>query len=483
MEQFNDPNVALGAASQAEMFSLFQQVMKDITAGHPTPSYAGGGNLGPLMYQDISGTLSIAGYKTDHIKMWPKVPRAKDNLRNTVHEYTRQSDYGADIPFYAAEGGIGPKIDVEIERLFAKCRFMSHIRRVSHPAGLINPIIGPAKDAVEKANWDASRWQLRQLERGIFFGDSAVNPDSIDGLKKAAADYGNVYDMKGQPIDTNVLYGITVDQIEKRFANPDTIWMNFTAKQDLAQAFYGHVKYDVQPGQQAQLNGGANALGLVGPEKLLKFEPNVFLAPEGALPDGAAGADEPSVPVIKTQPTAGAPGGSETSVFVDGDGGAYKYRITAFGSTGSNGGITGYSTQVESDPVTVAAGEKVTFVITKPGSNSVVFYRIERTKPGGTTFYKIKDVRQNFSGSAVADTTVTDLNEDRPDCTSMFILNHDPEIFIWQQLLGFTRIPLAMTEQTGLKQPFAFVLYGMLEVMLPSKIFVVKNVGREVTAS
>jgi hypothetical protein len=476
--QFADRDVLNGGFPSTELMSMYQQVMKDIMAGHPVPGYTGGGALGPLMLQDISGTLSVAGYKTKHIKFWPRVQKAPDKLHNTVHEFTRQRDYGDDLPFYTAEGGIGPRVDVSIERLFAKCRFMSHIRRVSHAAGLINPIIGPAKDAVEKANWDASRWQLRQLERGLFFGDSTTNPESIDGLKHACEIEGNVYDMQGAAIDTDALYNITVTLIQNKFGDPDAIWMDYTAKQDLAKVFHNYVKYDIQPGvTAANINGGVNAIGLIGPEKLVKFEPNVFLAPDGAPSDTALGADQPATPTIKVQPAAT---GDAASKFNSDDEGNYYYKVVAFGSTGDNGGVTGCSAPVTSSVVAVTEGDKVALTITKPGSDSVVFYRVYRTKPGGSVYYKVFDVRQSYSEGAVADTVITDYNEYRPDTTTMFVVEHDPEIFIWQQLMGFTRIPFAMTEQTGLKQPFAYVLYGMLEVMVPSKIYMIKNVGREV---
>lgn len=480
MSEF-DQGAVLGQLGNSEMLAMYQQILKDISAGHPVPTYGGGGSLGPLMYQDISPTLSLAGYKTKHIKFWPKVPKAKDVLKNTVHEYTRQTDYGQDLPFYSSEGGIGPRIDVEVERLFAKCRFMSHIRRVSHPAGLINPIIGPAKDAIEKANWDASRWQLRQIERGVFFGDSSVNPDSIDGLYSQICGYNNgsnVVDMKGQPLNTNKVYEAIVTLIQDKFGAPETFWLDYRAKQDLSQTIHAHVKYDIQNGQSADnMKGGANATAIVGPDGDVNLEPNVFLAADGAPMSGAQGADYPATPTIDTEPTAGS--GGTRSVFIEGDAGTYRYKVVAFGSTGDNGGVTGCSAAVTSDPVSVAKGDAVTFIIAAPESNSVVFYRIYRTKPGGAKYFKIAEVRQAFDGPSPDDTTVVDYNEDRPDTGKGFLVEHDEEIFIWRQLAGFTRIPLAMTEQTGLKQPFVYLLYGMLEVMLPSKLWVFKNIGYE----
>jgi hypothetical protein len=476
-----DSGLDAGVLGQGQMESEFREFLKmqkDLAAGLPVPAYDGGGSGFPLMFHSVQGTLASTVFTEKHIRFWPTVPKARENLINTVHEYSRQTSRGDEMDFFASEGGIGPLVDSAFERLYAKCKFMSHTRRVSHVMSLINPLIG-GKNALEVANVDASRWTLRNLERMNFFGNEATNPAAFTGLLWSIVNRqpGNVTDAKGSFADTAAIYSAVVSLIQDHWGSPTKIWMDYNAKADFGLEYLPYVKYDMNPAQTmgAKVHGGLEALGLNGPDGVLGFEPDAFLKPV-PLPASLAaiaptGQTPPAAPTYAVQPD-----GSVTdaaSVFETGDAGTYYYYVRAVGSNGC-----GLSQIVKSNAVVVAAGKKVTFTITAPGSDNVVYYEIYRCKPGGSSYWKILEVRQTYSQGVVANTVVTDLNEWRPDTTCMFIVQPDIDIYVWQQLLPFTRIPFPMTEQSGLRIPQVYAMYGMLEVQVPEKLWVIKNVGR-----
>ena len=468
----------VGQGQMEKEFRDFLRLQKDLAAGLPVPSYDGGGTGFPLMFHSVQGTLASTIFTEQHMRFWPTIPHAGEPLINTVHEYSRETSVGDEMDFFAAEGGIGPLVDATFERLYTKCKFMSHTRRVSHVMSLINPLIG-GKNALEIANVKAALWTRRNLEKMSFFGNEATNPSAFTGLLWSIVNRAssNVYDAKGKFPKTGDLYQSVTHLIQDRYAFPRKMWMDYNAKADFGLEYLPYVKYDMNPAQTmgAKVHGGLEALGLNGPAGVLGFEPDVFLAPV-KLPTSLSaiapiGQTPPAVPVIGTQPTASVT--DPTSVFEAADVGAYSYYVRAVGTSG-----IGLSAFVHTSAVSVVAGKIVSFVITAPSIDNVVYYEVYRCKPDGTDFWKILEVRQAYTGSAVADTTVTDKNEWRPDTTCIFILQPDIEIYVWQQLLPFTRIPFPMTEQSGLRIPQVYCMYGMLEVQVPEKLAVYKNVGR-----
>jgi hypothetical protein len=470
MDFANNPMLDLGY-NQPSM-QEFVQLQKALEAGWPAPSYTGGGAGWPLLPQSIQMTLAWATAQMEHVRLWKAFPKELGRIGSTIHEYSRQAGLGSNLDFAMAEGDVGPIVDSEFERLFAKVRFMSHIRSVSNPMTLLKPLVG-ANDAIEKANYDAAIWQAVTLENALFFGDDNIHPYSVNGLRRACEDVNHVADMRGLPLDTDKVYDYIVSLVEPpNYGLPTHLWTSVGVKADFGKIGGTHVRFNVPPGLAAKgdFKLGIEATGIIGPMGDVPFEPDVFLSPKQAANTVAIGQNIPNTPAWEAQGAPADAGSDVASQFTADDAGNYIYKVVACGPKGKSAPLT-------SSPTAVASGHKISMTIAAPAGTTVHYYTIYRTKKGGAASanFEIARVKQATSnGSAIA-TTFVDKNENLPDTSWAFLVEMKPEVMVWKQLLDFARIPLAMTE---LRQPFAYVLYGMPIIEVPTKLYAFKNIGR-----
>ena len=456
-----------GSVDMNEFARIQAELRKSMDVQYPVPGYTGGGVGAPLMPQSIENSLAWATLQNKHIKLWDRVPKPGDRLTSTVHEFTRQDDIGPDLEGWAPEGVVGPSVDSDLTRLFQKVRYLSHIREVTDAASQVS-ILGPSPNMVAKVTADATLFMLKMVEWSLFFGDSAINPHSIDGLYASCSGVGNVYDNRGAAISPQLLYDISASLIDPPiYGFPDTVWMPVKVQTDLSKIGGDYLRYPgFRPGDtNGEVKVGLRASSLIGPMGDIGFEPSVFLAPTGGPASVAVGEDAPSPPTVAA--VAGAVG-AETSLFTADDAGIYKYKVVACGAKGRSAPWT-------SGNITVAAGQKVTVTVTAPGTDNVLYYIVYRKKVGGSDFYEITRLRQTYSGGAVANTVYVDVNRYLPDTSKVFIVQTTPDVMQWRQLLDFARIPLAKTRLT---QPYAFTLYGMFLSQIPKRLYCIENVGR-----
>ena len=187
-------------------------------------------------------------------------------------------------------------------------------------------------------------------------------------------------------------------------------------------------------------------------------------------------------------PTAGtlaAASDSSNSKFLAGDAGWYGYKVVAVTSTGVSAPITSL-TGPGTLKLAVAADEKVTLTITDnalqdgPAGNSdtdIKYYRVYRSAKAAVTgdvdFTTCKFMMQ-FPAIKDADTICVDHNKHIPGTSQVYVMQSDPSVMYWAQLLDFTRRPLAQVNTTI---PFLLMMFGSLHVKVPTKCWTVDNVG------
>ena len=78
------------------------------------------------------------------------------------------------------------------------------------------------------------------------------------------------------------------------------------------------------------------------------------------------------------------------------------------------------------------------------------------------------------AASGASDTVIVDLNQNKPGSSQVYVMQMDPSVMYWAQLLDFTRRPLAQQNTTI---PFLLMMFGSLHVKVPTKCHVIDNVG------
>ena len=464
-----NPAGMLGAGMFAG-FSLqdFQDLQKALEAGHPDPTYSGGGAGWPLITQSIEGSLTYATATEEHARLWRFLPKDPKRLTSTVHEFSSITGLGPDVDFAMPEGAAGPLIEADLTRSSKYVRFMSHKREISDPMNLLSNLVG-GSPAIEQMNQWASTWMVLQLENSLFNGDSSIHPYSIDGLSKLTRDINHVSDLRGAPLDSDEVYKSLVRLINPpNYGHPTDLWISIDTKADFARIGGSHVKFDIPPNMAGnqQFRMGIEPTGIISPlGDTVNFQTSIFLAAKGGPAATAIGETAPTLPVITTTTAVDA-----DSLFGSADYGTYGYKITACGPKGKSAPCAPIAVVVD------AAANEVTHTIAAPGTDNILYYTIYRTKKGGTEYFEIGKIRQTRNGSGVVqDTVFVDTNETLPDTMWAYAIENTPKVWQWKQLLDFARVALARNE---FKQPFGFCLYGLLICYLPIRLWGFKNIGR-----
>jgi hypothetical protein len=200
---------------------------------------------------------------------------------------------------------------------------------------------------------------------------------------------------------------------------------------------------------------------MVGP---IMFNPDVFVE-FGNVPNAAAvgnAATRPSTPTESTAPTTPV---DALSQFGAADAGDYFFKVVAVNRFGKSAPLT------ITGPVTVAAGDKVTFGVTE-GAVAPTAYEVYRTRKSGA----VGTAKLMFTTARTgAATTINDFNADLPGTSKAFLIQQNVEFFAFKQLAPFVKIPLA-TIDTSIR--WMQLLYGAPTVYAPGKAVIFKNVGR-----
>lgn len=447
-----------GIASREELTEL----RKALTAGSSinAPSVTPGEGF-PLRTESLEATLKNVTFEMNEIKLFKTIDKLP--ATNTVEEFNRLLSYseGGSNQYglgFMDEGALPEEEDSTYERAYVLIKFIGVTGRITHVANVIRAAHG---DVVNMETMNKTMFLLQQLERALFFGDSAILPQEFDGLEKliTAGAAANVIDLRGEPLSEERLNDALL-QIRDNFGLATDAYFATGAFADLSKQVYDRQRFGIAP-QPGVL--GAQVTAFQGQHGKINLHDSVFLS-EGRTAVAAGLKDpakRPLPPTISVQPAA-APDGA--SLFTAADAGTYFYRVVAANKHG-------FSAPVNTAGVAVVAGDGVTFTV-DDGGQGTAYYIIYRTEPGGAVGTAVAIKRVARTG---ASQVITDLNADLPNTTKGFVLQQNNRSFSWAQLLPMTRIPLA-TIDTSIR--WAQVLYGAIKMYTPAKNLVFKNIGR-----
>jgi len=442
------------------------ELNKALTAGqainNPGASFGDGF---PLRVESLERTLKNVTYRMEHLRLFKAIP--KIGAMNTVEEHNVIQSYGeGDDVGFVAEGDLPESQDSAYERQYAVVKYLGTTRKVTHVMSLVKPAHG---NVIANETVSGTMWLLRILERALLFGRSDLSSLQFDGYEKLIGDLApaaNIIDMRGQPLDEDVLIdaALTISDAPN-FGVPTHLHLNPKVKADLVKAFFPKGRYDIGAGVKGDMVG-LDVNGFTSPAGDISFEPNVFIT-DGGAPAVASGdpSKRPGAPTITAAATTPI---DAASLFGDDDAGSYVYKIVAFNDAGRSIAVD------IGGAIAVAAGEKLTFGVTPAGGAPTKWYSLFRTKKGGAGGTERLIARiPNTAG--VGQLTVDDFNTSLPGATSAFMWQQNLEVMSWKQLAPMLKIPLATVDATI---RWMQLIYGVPVLYAPGKTVLFKNIGR-----
>jgi hypothetical protein len=397
----------------------------------------------------------------DEIKMFKSIPKVP--ATNTVEEFNRLVSYGSggtrrfNLGFMT-EGDLPEEEDSTYERVTTLIKYLGTVGRVTHVANTIRAAHG---NVIALETMNKTMELLKNLENGLFFGDSNLIPEQWDGLERLITDGApdNVIDLRGAPLTEEALNDMLL-QIRDNFGMATDAYFSTGAFADLSKQVYDRQRFAYAPAPGVL---GATITAFQGQHGRINLHDHVFIQEgPGVLAAGLGRTDRRPLP-----PTSG--GAATTPVdataqFLAADAGTYIYQIVA-------GNRFGLSAPLVTAGIAVAAGDRVDIPVVD-GGQGTTFYEIYRSTVGGAAGTALLMNRVARTG---ATQTLQDFNADIPGTSKGFVLMQNQRSFSWAQLLPMTRIPLAAID-TSIR--WAQVCYGAIKMYTPAKNILVRNIGR-----
>lgn len=419
------------------------------------------GGMFPLRPQSLEATLKNVTFEMDEIKLFKTI--AKVPAVNTVEEFNRLLAYSTDGARaydlgWMTEGDLPEEQDSTYERVAVLIKFLGAVGRVTHVANTVRSAHG---NVIAMETMNKTMFMLQQLESALFFGDSSMLPEQIDGLAKliTSGAPNNVIDLRGRPLNEEVMNDLLLT-IRDNFGHATDFYSATGPFADLSKQVYDRQRFGQAPAPGVL---GSQINAFQGQHGKVNLHDSIFIQPGGLTPATGFGnsSKRPLSATITSQPAA-AP--NAASKFFAADAGTYTYKVIARNRFGA-------ALPVTTSSVSVSAGDGVVFTIADGGQ--------------GTTYYEVH--RSDLTGAAAtarlmkkvartgATQVFTDLNDDLPGTSQGFMLMQNQQSFAWAQLLPMTRIPLAAID-TSIR--WAQVLYGAIKMYTAAKNALVKNIGR-----
>lgn len=447
-----------GSSSPDEIADL----KKALSAGNDVNNPGTGAGVGfPLRVESLEATLKNVTFEMDEIKLFKAIPKVPAS--NTVEEFNRLISYSkggarAHDLGWMTEGDLPEEEDSTYERVTMLIKFLGVVGRVTHVANTIRPAHG---NVIAQETMNKTMFMLQQLEHSLFFGDSSLLTEQVDGLQRLIEDGApdNIIDLRGRPLGEEEMNdGLLL--IRDNFGAATDVYSSTGVLADFAKLVFDRQRFTAAPAPGVL---GAQVTAFQGQHGKVNLHDSIFIQPGGEPIDAGLGSTSkrPLVPTITVAPAAAA---DPNSLFVAADAGTYIYKVVARNRHGA-------ATPLTSASVAVVAGDSVTFTVTD-GGQGTAYYEVYRSTAGGAASTAKLAFRVKRTAAAMV---ITDTNADIPGTSRAFVLMQNSRSFAWSQLLPMTRIPLAAID-TSIR--WAQVLYGGVKMYTPAKNLIFKNVGR-----
>ena len=301
---------------------------------------------------------------------------------------------------------------------------------------------------------------MRKLEHQLFYGDESLSSLHFDGVFKqiesGASD--NVTDLTGSAMNLDMVQSILGEVgAAPNFAAPDCMYVEPRVHQDLINLARSHGRHDhLSVSNDAQVTYGVPNLRLATPYGYVEIKSAPFLFRWRKAPTSGAGGTV-ATPTINSV-TAALSGGTFTAA----EAGDYQYQIVGYNSQG-------YSAPATSTTASVVATGKVTLEIADDAT--ILYYKVYRTKKDDATGTKYFLMSVPNAGGAL---DIVDTGAVKANTSKALVIRRDPKILQFARLLPFIRRPLAETDTA---KQFLLMLFGAPTVKVPTKCWVLDNVG------
>lgn len=460
-----------GLAQKNQMEAEIKKALDPASAGFQTPTaFGSAGQFSPLVAEDLDQLVSQIDFKAQHLAFFAWLPKAE--AKQTVVQYVRWLSHGSvHIDHATVEGELSVANASAVERGKVEIKQYIETRSVTDVANAQLNTVGGAVVPSEPLATQTQEAMLslhRGLERDCLFGNSAVAEAKIDGVIPQLITAGQYENLDGAQVTMELLEERVRDkQAAPYYGMPTDIFVTpkvYTGltKQQIAMARREMNAEGITYGFK---NGG---LQIIVGETVLKVMPLIFLDDRAVRPVTVGMDNGTTVAPItyNQQPTAGA----GTGFFGAADAGDYKYSIMAFNANG-------FSEFVESNAVTVAAGDTVELKIDNVAAHK--YYKIFRTPVNtvmaGTALLRAKQYQYLTTIKKTAGVvTWVDDNSERTNAYKTLILRQDPAQICLYQLIKMMRIPLARTKAV---QPFYLITAVGLALKVPEQNWLMTNCG------
>ena len=319
-------------------------------------------------------------------------------------------------------------------------------------------------DVIARENQNGILWLMKQLENGLFWGNSKLAAPGKEGVQfdglNNLIDADNTIDCKGNELQAaNINEG--AQMILENFGIPTDLYIPYEVLSEFSQEYFPkeRVIMPTQAGYQAglvvnkfQTHGGA-----------VNFEPDLFLQKTKPLSaTGTGGTKAPTAPASVTATAAAAEDGAEFTKA--GGAGVYQYSVTACNRFGESVPVA------VSGGYTVGAGDEgksVTITIKNSGSMVVApeWFNIYRSEKDGTKLYKVAEIPA-ASVDANGTTVFSDKVAILANTYTAFMGEMNPEIIGFKQLAPIMKMNLATL---GPCIRWMILLYGVPVLYAPKK--------------
>lgn len=454
-------------------YSSFESLQKALTIGDTHPAELGVSNPAQLMAtvpQDLNDFVVDNLPSAQHLVLYNLL--AKKKTPSTNHQYATRTSRGGFRRGggWHAEGGRPAARSTAFKLDEVKIRYVGASCGVTVQAASVQSTVG---DVVKAENDQATMNVLEMVEHGLLYGNSAINPFQIDGIRtQVLARQGNVIDLRGAAPTEDILNQgvVKVGDIGSLGFVTD-IMCSPNMHETLRTLYFDKMRKDfgsaITPNYE---------LGRVkfqhGP---VDIHPSVFMSHEGQTYKGPEGEDlarRPLSPVISVQPAAN---NGPLSQFVASDGGTYIYGVQFLNPHGE-------SLMVPTDPVAVAANQLVTLTLNDQGvgEQRATGIRLFRSTKNGDAATLREMVEVPTSGAEDGNTVVTDRNDDIPGCQTIVGITNRPTSLTILELLPLFNFPFG---RVATSYEWALLYYLGLKVALPKHQVVYRNVRPNLLAA
>lgn len=465
MNDYVDFGQGFGTASAADVAEL----NKALTTGAYAQAngVAGQTNGAALQVESLENSLKVLTYSDQHVKFWKKI--AKTPAYSTVEEYNQLLSYGSNSGGFVPEGVLPETEDSEYRRQASFVKFLGTTREVTHPMTLVRSAHG---DVIARENQNGILWLMKQLEHGLFWGNSKLAPGGKEGVQfdgmNVMIDDENVYDCKGGDLkDTDINFG--AQMIIENYGTPTDLYLPFETLADFSNEYFPKERV-IMPTQGAGYQAGLVVNKFQTHGGAVDFNPDLFLQKTKPLSaSGTGGTKAPTAPGSVT--VAVNADGTKGEFAKENGAGTYGYSVTAVNRFGESV-PTAAAADVALTASDLAKGIKITIT---NASNMVVapdYFNIYRTEKDGTQKYCIMSVPAdsiNASGTTVA----IDNDETMANTYTAFMGEFTPEVIAFKQLAPIMKMDLALL---GPAYRWMILLYGVPQLYAPKKWMKFKNI-------